>query len=236
MVEETNASLIIMICNLEEKNRIKCHQYWPKDENVDKIFKNNLTVHLEFENEIKGYEGLFEKRFILTNKDKTKIRTVTQMHFQCWPDHGVPKIDFCFNYFNYLFEKIRENEKDNKDYFPTIVHCSAGIGRTGTFITSYSLWYELTNRYQELKKCISNHNITTNKENELEQKEPNLNNLVISDLNNTNNKINSYTFSIFKTVAKIKDCRCFSVENSLQYELIYAYVFKLIKSFKNKIK
>uniref|UniRef100_A0A8C8B8N4 protein-tyrosine-phosphatase n=1 Tax=Otus sunia TaxID=257818 RepID=A0A8C8B8N4_9STRI len=57
-------------------------------------------------------------------------RAVEQFHYQLWPDHGVPRNPaqlLC------LVEMVNKRVLE-APAGPVLVHCSAGIGRTGTFI------------------------------------------------------------------------------------------------------
>ena len=56
--------------------------------------------------------------------------TVTHMHYTAWPDHGVPRNAMS------VISFIRRVRKEHPAYLdkPLLVHCSAGVGRTGTFI------------------------------------------------------------------------------------------------------
>ena len=55
---------------------------------------------------------------------------MTQYHFTSWPDHGVPK--FATSLISFIRRVQKAHNKD--DGVPLLVHCSAGVGRTGTFI------------------------------------------------------------------------------------------------------
>ena len=55
---------------------------------------------------------------------------MTQFHFTAWPDHGVPK--FATSLISFIRRVQKAHNKD--EGVPLLVHCSAGVGRTGTFI------------------------------------------------------------------------------------------------------
>lgn len=130
-----------------EENKLKCddywsHQYW-KEIGHFTIKDGNrvigtLTKHLDIADEIiacSGNERLVKRNFVFTsNIDENDTRIITQFHYENWPDGDVPK-DLL------LFEKlIEEVDKSGSKKGPPIIHCSAGIGRTGTFIvTDFSL-------------------------------------------------------------------------------------------------
>ena len=193
--------MIIMLCNLEESGRTKCHSYWPTFNKPKSFSKFNVKM-IEEEKNPDGLKHIKQRSFLIDNinlKDvEFKEKTVTQLHYVGWPDHEAPKFETSVQYFNYMFTQVEKNYTSNKS--PTIVHCSAGIGRTGTFISIYILWNKIYKRY--------------------------------SDLIIENKMIEKCSLSIFNTVLQIKDCRCYSVENPLQYQFIYRFVIGILKSLK----
>ncbi len=60
----------------------------------------------------------------------SELLRIVQYHFTAWPDHGVPK--FATSLISFIRRVQRGHNKD--DGYPLLVHCSAGVGRTGTFI------------------------------------------------------------------------------------------------------
>jgi len=85
--------------------------------------------------------SLVIRKFEVKTKDKT--RNVKQVHFTKWPDHGVPPINDVYDAFTRIIEEVDKNEDittitNNKYPSPIVVHCSAGVGRTGTFISLYN--------------------------------------------------------------------------------------------------
>ena len=77
-------------------------------------------------------------RNITLSKDKI-IKNVTQIQYKGWPDHGIPKIEEAYNSFIYMINFINEYSQN----CPVVVHCSAGVGRTGTFLSIYNLLDEI---------------------------------------------------------------------------------------------
>lgn len=125
-----------MVCNLEENGRSKCYKYWP---NLNTQLKfNNFNVSLEEETYPLKEKDLLERKLIIELKNKcNKKLEIKQLQYLGWPDHGVPSVDLAYPIFNYMYEAINSDVSDNT---PVLVHCSAGIGRTGTFISSYNIW------------------------------------------------------------------------------------------------
>ncbi|XP_062574203.1 receptor-type tyrosine-protein phosphatase epsilon-like isoform X3 [Saccostrea cucullata] len=124
MIWQENVSVIVMLTNLKERNKIKCTQYWP---DANKHI-NYGTVSVKMIEE-KEYAFYIVRKMTVVQKETKKSRVVTQFHYTSWPDHGTP-YPLCLVVF--LDHVTRTGTNQNKA--PTIVHCSAGIGRTGTYI------------------------------------------------------------------------------------------------------
>ncbi|XP_073332197.1 receptor-type tyrosine-protein phosphatase C [Pagrus major] len=126
MVWEQQSSIIVMVTRCEEGNRVKCAQYWPSPQRETEIFEE-FIVKLNSEDYCPDYTI---RHLSLSNKrDKNSEREVTHIQFMSWPDHGVPDEP-------HLLLKLRRRVNAFKNFFsgPIVVHCSAGVGRTGTYI------------------------------------------------------------------------------------------------------
>ncbi|XP_048833661.1 receptor-type tyrosine-protein phosphatase C-like isoform X8 [Brienomyrus brachyistius] len=126
MVWEQQSSIIVMVTRCEEGNRNKCAQYWPSLDRETEIFEE-FIVKINGEDHFPDY---IIRRLCVTNKrEKSTEREVTHIQFTSWPDHGVPGEA-------HLLLKLRRRVNSFKNLFsgPIIVHCSAGVGRTGTYI------------------------------------------------------------------------------------------------------
>ena len=123
MVWQTNAQTIVMLCNVKEDGWTKCAKYWP-DEGQE-ITHGAVKVECDQEESF----PLFTIRyFTLTKGEET--HDVAQFHYQFWPDRGVPaSIDSMLEF----LERVRDWNGPST-VRPLVVHCSAGIGRTGTVI------------------------------------------------------------------------------------------------------
>lgn len=130
MVWEQNSAAILMLNKLTEKRQVKCHQYWPMDigpEHCMQLEEVGLTVeYLKCEK----FTNFLKRTFRLTDTESTKSREVIQFHYTTWPDFYIPTSPIAFLQF---LKQVRDSGALNADVGPAIVHCSAGIGRSGTF-------------------------------------------------------------------------------------------------------
>jgi len=124
MVWEQESPLIIMLTTVVERGRVKCHKYWPDIENT--VLYGNISVTCTKE-ELE--ESFSYRDFTLVDVETGVERLVSQMQYTSWPDHGTPTDTVEFVGF---VERVRETREAT--VAPTMVHCSAGIGRTGVLI------------------------------------------------------------------------------------------------------
>ncbi|XP_030061671.1 receptor-type tyrosine-protein phosphatase C isoform X2 [Microcaecilia unicolor] len=126
MIWEQKATIIVMVTRCEEGNRNKCAEYWPTVE----CGKNNFGDIEVKTNEEKICPNYIVRKMHITNiKEKGSGRDVTHIQFIGWPDHGVPEDP-------HLLLKLRRRVNALSNFFsgPIVIHCSAGVGRTGTYI------------------------------------------------------------------------------------------------------
>ncbi|KAK8727855.1 hypothetical protein OTU49_009486 [Cherax quadricarinatus] len=124
MVWEQQSTLVVMLTTVVEQGRVKCHRYWPRlYETVD---FGTLQVTCLKEEETTGFAF---REFTLINTQNQDERHITHMQYLAWPDHGVP--DDSTEFLNFVAQ-VRQARTGMVE--PTIVHCSAGIGRTGVLI------------------------------------------------------------------------------------------------------
>ncbi|XP_045498054.1 tyrosine-protein phosphatase non-receptor type 4 isoform X1 [Colias croceus] len=160
MVWESESSLIVMLTVLAERGRAKCHQYWPKVGTTPLKTSNSLTVLTNSEQNL----GHYVRREMVLKDNGGASRNVTQLQYIAWPDHGVPEDSTAFINFIRLCSQLRnhraviptvveelegEGEEERVLEPPMIVHCSAGVGRTGALILAETA-LELLARRQPL--------------------------------------------------------------------------------------
>uniref|UniRef100_A0AAX7T2M4 protein-tyrosine-phosphatase n=1 Tax=Astatotilapia calliptera TaxID=8154 RepID=A0AAX7T2M4_ASTCA len=123
-VWEQQTHTIIMLTTLTERGRTKCHQYWPHPPETKDYGPMRVKCHSEECN-----LAYVTRQFTLTHTELGEERAVTHLQYVAWPDHGVPDDPSDFLLF---ISSVRERRKGEE---PLMVHCSAGIGRTGVLIT-----------------------------------------------------------------------------------------------------
>jgi protein tyrosine phosphatase len=141
-----------MLCGLIEKDRVKCHNYW-EDKKLE-----NISVNVKTETRLNANMVVREIELKIKEKSKTEIRLIKQLHYFGWPDHGVPEVDKVFDVFEDIIKEINEYFLNNNRKYPCVVHCSAGVGRTGTFLALYHLnnYFNQQSRKTTLKFNIWN--------------------------------------------------------------------------------
>nr|XP_051688585.1 tyrosine-protein phosphatase non-receptor type 1 [Oryctolagus cuniculus] len=128
MVWEQKSRGVVMLNRVMEKGSLKCAQYWPQREEKEMMFDDtNLKLTLVSE-DIKSYYTV--RQLELENLTTQETREILHFHYTTWPDFGVPESPASF--LNFLF-KVRESGSLSPEHGPVVVHCSAGIGRSGTF-------------------------------------------------------------------------------------------------------
>ncbi|XP_036936482.1 receptor-type tyrosine-protein phosphatase H-like isoform X3 [Acanthopagrus latus] len=126
MIWEQKVTGIVMVTNCTEGGRTKCEQYWPA--NSDPCRYGELTVTMNSEQQEPNWTL---RDFRVKHSKTSEERTVRHFHFTAWPDHGVPQGTEVLIQFRGL---VRQHIHREGAGAPTVVHCSAGVGRTGTII------------------------------------------------------------------------------------------------------
>jgi len=148
MIWQENCRIIVMVTQLVEMGRSKCIQYWPEDQKTirvevykaayvishcETVTRNDYKVNvlsLQKETAATGGKGAKSKN------DKASVvemesRRIYHFQFLTWPDKNVPQDPGpILSFVSDINEKYAEESSDH----PVVVHCSAGIGRTGTLI------------------------------------------------------------------------------------------------------
>ncbi|XP_041117348.1 receptor-type tyrosine-protein phosphatase epsilon-like isoform X3 [Polyodon spathula] len=126
MIWEQKCATIVMLTNLKERKEDKCDQYWPDQGcwtygNV-RVAVEDFTILVDYT--IRKFCVQYQ-----TSEGSKAPRLITQLHFTSWPDFGVPFTPIG------MLKFLKKVKSVNPSFAgPIVVHCSAGVGRTGTFI------------------------------------------------------------------------------------------------------
>ena len=128
MVFELRIVNIVMVTNCVEGGKLKCEEYFALKE-------GRISEYAEYKvktTSLTQYVGYITR--VLKVQSPTESIQVKHFHFTAWPDHDVPSLhDELLQFIGYVQDNITQSET------PILVHCSAGVGRTGTFITLFNL-------------------------------------------------------------------------------------------------
>ena len=126
MIWQEEISVIVMTTNLRESGMTKCHPYWPLNAG-DSLSAGPYEVE---NGDSKHFESFLITVLTLKKRNHPESRTIYHAHYQKWPDHGVPSgtkdaLEF--------LAQVNSYRQSTRTTAPILLHCSAGIGRTGTF-------------------------------------------------------------------------------------------------------
>ena len=137
MIWEQRVSIIVMMTKLEERARVKCDQYWPS--RGPESFAGGLLQVKPVDTVELAYYTI--RTFHLTARGiEDECREVRHFQFTGWPDHGVPEYPIPLLLF---IRRVRATlassatsvsgvtQSNHVEHSPIVVHCSAGVGRTG---------------------------------------------------------------------------------------------------------
>ncbi|ELR19161.1 Proteintyrosine phosphatase [Acanthamoeba castellanii str. Neff] len=153
MVWEQNTRVIMMLTRLTENDRTKAEIYWPRKgplgrargsfSGEDGGWKQygKMRVSLVKSTIQEGDEDVTIRHFRLRNDEEPDVeRQVIQIHFTGWPDFGVPQNTKAFTQLLELMESFNKEPTitgSTESNGPIVLHCSAGLGRTGTLIAAH---------------------------------------------------------------------------------------------------
>uniref|UniRef100_A0A8C1B9Y6 Protein-tyrosine-phosphatase n=1 Tax=Cyprinus carpio carpio TaxID=630221 RepID=A0A8C1B9Y6_CYPCA len=124
MVLQQKSHIIVMLTQCNERRRVKCDHYWPFTE--EPVAYGDITVEMLSETDSPEWTV---RNFRLGYADETQ--DILHFNYTSWPDHGVPTVNAIESILQFV-QIVRQQVSRTKG--PIVVHCSAGVGRTGTFI------------------------------------------------------------------------------------------------------
>uniref|UniRef100_A0A8D8CRM6 protein-tyrosine-phosphatase n=1 Tax=Culex pipiens TaxID=7175 RepID=A0A8D8CRM6_CULPI len=129
MIWQENTRVIVMTTKEIERGKKKCEKYWPDPQQSREWGQARVTCLSET-----STADYTLREFLLAWRGQDE-RKIFQYHFQVWPDHGVPSDPGCvLNFLQDVNARQEQLQLEGLAPGPICVHCSAGIGRTGTFI------------------------------------------------------------------------------------------------------
>ncbi|KAK7485107.1 hypothetical protein BaRGS_00023647, partial [Batillaria attramentaria] len=125
MVWQEKITHIVMLTNLAEAGKNKCVQYWPRKGKHCKYSSVDVTGL-----DVEERADCVIRTFDVKRSGGGASRHVTQYHYVTWPDHSVPTASALVEF----WRTVTISHRNQQSPSPLLVHCSAGVGRTGTFI------------------------------------------------------------------------------------------------------
>ncbi|XP_068198326.1 receptor-type tyrosine-protein phosphatase V-like isoform X2 [Antennarius striatus] len=127
MVWEQNVRIIVMVTALRYKDIVLCEKYWPLERGT--VYHGLIQVTTV--SRVQGPD-YFITTINLRQRDCPTGRVITHYYYPSWPDRGVPKDPSSLCAFT---EQVRLSLEAVPRLGPAVVHCSAGVGRSGTLVT-----------------------------------------------------------------------------------------------------
>ncbi|KAL0964895.1 hypothetical protein UPYG_G00274040 [Umbra pygmaea] len=124
MVLQQRSHIVVMLTQCNERRRVKCDHYWPFTD--EPVAYGEISVEMLSESESPEWTI---RNFRLGYADES--HDVLHLNYTSWPDHGVPTVNAIESILQFV-HIVRQQANRSKE--PIVVHCSAGVGRTGTFI------------------------------------------------------------------------------------------------------
>nr|XP_008535796.1 PREDICTED: tyrosine-protein phosphatase non-receptor type 13 isoform X14 [Equus przewalskii] len=124
MIWEQKSTVIAMMTQEVEGEKIKCQRYWPNVVGKTTMVNDRLRLALVRMQQLKGF---VVRAMALEDIQTGELRHISHLNFTAWPDHDTPsQPDDLLTFISYMRHIHRSG--------PIVTHCSAGIGRSGTLI------------------------------------------------------------------------------------------------------
>ncbi|BHF83134.1 hypothetical protein SprV_0802627600 [Sparganum proliferum] len=133
MVHQQRVPVVVMLCKIEEGGKPKCAQYWPDAERLPEERSSlTRTVSVTLQHVVPS-RSMVTRTITVQPEGESESWTFTQLHFLAWADHAVPDLDEFYDLLQ-TYSRLRSQKPFSEAFGPTIVHCSDGVGRTGTLV------------------------------------------------------------------------------------------------------
>ncbi|KAL4220594.1 Tyrosine-protein phosphatase non-receptor type 4 [Mactra antiquata] len=149
MVWEQSSPMIVMLTSIVDDETSQCERYWP--DTGSSATYGSIQVTCESCDE---YVIQTIRRLTIKHDNEDEVINVVHHQFTDWPDNGCPASAISFIDFHQKYRSIKDTTSKTG---PVVVHCTAGIGRTGVFIGLDYLYDEgLATGYVNIYKCVEN--------------------------------------------------------------------------------
>lgn len=128
MVWEHRASIIVMLTQTIERGQVKCEQYWPATHGEGRQYGDVIVTNMSVSSLNEFTITIFSLKHAANDKEELEVM---HLHYLKWPDMTA---DVHVKSMTHFVSFVRQHVRPNRSG-PIVVHCSAGIGRTGTYIS-----------------------------------------------------------------------------------------------------
>ncbi|CAI4228939.1 unnamed protein product [Auanema sp. JU1783] len=130
MVYQEKINSIVMLCSPNEEGRTKCDEYWPEGKGNKNEYSSLIVENVgQDDDDFKTTQLIISPNpafdWSKEDKAKTKHQFVHLYRWSRWPDRGIPDKESVMIPLR-LLDLIKSG--------PSVIHCSAGIGRTGSLM------------------------------------------------------------------------------------------------------
>jgi len=137
MVWQEDCQVVVALTREVERGRVKCARYWPEHVGEEVEFETageKFLVKLVAAEELGDYTTrLLELTKLRTDGGEGEPHVIYHYQFLGWLDNSCPSNSVLL-FLDEVNRKLEETGIGRPQQLPVVVHCSAGIGRTGTFI------------------------------------------------------------------------------------------------------
>lgn len=154
MIWEQSSGVVVMLSSLSENGVVKCDCYWPEEGQTKKY--GGLLVHNRKTFSSSG-TTIIRSLFIKPEDGSQPHREIMHIEFGGWPDYGAVQDSKAIASLIGLARRLKDRSSINNLTGPMVVHCSAGVGRTGTFIAIDIVTQRLQHRMStDIPKIVKN--------------------------------------------------------------------------------